>query len=235
MMSLDQVLDRLLHDSAYRGALLRGEVAELGLRPEDRDAVVAIDLVELERTARNVRDDLLNRKHRGTGGLRELFPGTLEAWRVARPADNELAELLDAFMCSLPFRQHREIPYAGEGLSLEEAFFRFAEIHDIGDAALREQEFLNAMVRALAVSPRATFSIPRELKACPGGYFAIASRGSPMLYAATRGKLVCGPITAFLAALLANEDDARTVARRHGVDSATLEAALHELALLDLI
>jgi len=133
MISLDQALDRLLHDRSYRSAFLAERFDALDLAPDDLDALGSIDRQQLVRTAERVAKDLIGRKHRGSGGLLELYPNTLGADR--------LDETVYRFLESAAFQDYRELPFAGDGISLEEAFFRFCEAEGIGEPAVREQEF----------------------------------------------------------------------------------------------
>ncbi|MEO7329380.1 MAG: hypothetical protein ABI193_12425, partial [Minicystis sp.] len=216
MISLDQALDHLLHRRSYREAFLADRHALLDLAPDDLAALATLDRAQLVLAAEGVREDLLQRSHRGSGGLRALYPRTIAAWTQAHPEDETLHELLFGFMESEPFARYHELPFAGQGLCLEEAFHRFAESASIGDPTAREEEFLTAMVKALLLSPRPDFSVPAEIRRTPGGFFALGTRGDPALYAAVQGRLVLGPLTPFLAALLEAPEEAATTAARHG-------------------
>jgi hypothetical protein len=234
MISLDVALDRLLHHRSYREAFLAGRAETLDLSGEDLEALASIDRAALAREADAVRDDLLHRRHRGSGGLLSLYPRTIAAFRIAHPEDNELVELLSRFMESDAFAEHREIPFAGAGPSLEEAFYRFCEAEEIGAPAEREDELLLAMAKALLLSPRPAFTLPAEIRTTAAGFFAVSRRGDPRLYAAVSGRLLTGPLTPFLAELLRSADDPATIASRHGVAPAARDAALAELAALGL-
>jgi hypothetical protein len=234
VIGLDVALDRLIHLRAYRGAFLAGRFEALDVSAEDLETLATIDRQALAREADAVRDDLLHRAHRGSGGLLTLYPRVLAAWRAENPADTDLVELLSRFMESEAFAGYREIPFAGLGQSLEEAFYRFGEAEAIGDPEGREDEFLTAMTKALLVSPHPAFTLPSEIVPCPGGFFAVSRRGAPRLYAATGSRLVLGPLTPFLAELLLSPDAPAEIGARHGVALATLDAALVRLSDLGL-
>jgi hypothetical protein len=193
-MTLDRALDRLLHDASYRRAFLSGE--SLDLAADDREVLGEIDPVELERTAASVRASVFTRAHRGTGELVVMFARTIAGWSGTRDA------LADAFMASEAFALYREVPHAGIGICIEEAFYRFCEAHGVGDPVDREHELLAAVVRSLVISPDPAFIVPREVRRCPGGWFAIATRGIPTLYVASYGRFILGPIAPSLANLL---------------------------------
>ncbi len=220
-MTLDHALDRLLHDASYRAAFLAGET--LALAAEDLGALRCIDPAELERAAAAVRRDLMTRGYRGSGGLAAVFPHTLAAWQ---PQD------LDGFLASPAYAAYREVPFAGAGTCLEEAFYRFCEAEHIGDAVTREHEFLGAMLRALAVSPDPAFALPPEIRHVTSSFLAIAMRGEPTLYLATHGRLITGALTPFLAELVWEPEAAVAIAARHGVATDVLGEAQHQLAAL---
>jgi hypothetical protein len=235
VIGLDLALDRLLHRRAYREAFLAGRLDALELSGEDLEALAAIDRAALVREAEAVRLDLLHRHHRGSGGLLSLYPRTLAAWRAAHPDDPELVELLSRFMESEAFGEYREIPFAGPGQCLEEAFHRFCEAEAIGDGSAREDEFLTAMMKALLLSPRPAFTLPAEIRTSAGGFFAVGRRGDPRLHAAVSGRLLSGPLTPFLAELLSSPDAPEEIASRHGVAPAIRDASLAQLTALGLL
>jgi hypothetical protein len=235
VISLERALEGLLHRRSYRSAFLEGRLDALDLSPEDRDAVASLDPEQVVRMAELTREHLMRREHRGSGGLIALFPRTIQAWRAAHPDDPELHELSSSFMESDPFERHRELPFAGPGLSLEEAFYRFCEIAAIGDPAAREQEFCAAIVKALLLSPNPDFTLPEEVRSGPAGRFALSLRKEPLLFAATRGRYVEGPITPFLADLLLFPGSRQELAFQHGVSPSVLEASTRQLVSLGLL
>ena len=69
------------------------------------------------------------------------------------------------------------------------AFYRFCGYVGLGEAAVRQDEWLTAQLGALALCPEPAFTVPAHLRRAPRGWFAIA--GEPtMLYAALAGELV---------------------------------------------
>jgi hypothetical protein len=235
VIGLDTALDRLLHRRSYREAFLAGRLDALDLSAEDLEALATIDAGALVREAESVLADLRRREHRGSGGLCSLYPRTLAAWQAAHPDDTDLVELLSRFMESDAFDAYREIPYAGQGWSLEEAFYRFCEAEGVGEPEAREDEFLGAIMKALLSSLRPDFAIPAEVQASAGGFFAVAWRGGTKLYAAVSGRLLTGAITPFLAELLLSPDPPDEIALRHGVAPAIMDASLAQLGALGLL
>ena len=236
VIALEEALDRLLYSASYRAAFLEGRLDALDVAPDDRAALAAIDRDELARAATAVMEGLWYRQQRGCGDLGTQYPKTIEAWRRGHPDDEPLRSLMCAFLESDAFREYREIPFAGMGTSLEEAFFLFCEGATLGDAAVREDEFLAAMMKALAMSPSPAFALPACIRRAPGGYFALGTRGPrPMLYGAVEGRFVKGELTRFLAELLTSRPgEEEQVARRHGVRRDILLASLKELRKLGL-
>jgi len=241
LISLDEALERLLTVRIYREDFLAGRLDALDLSAEDLVALESIDKEQLVSTAERIRDELIRRRYRGSGGLEKLYPRTLDAWREANPEDTKLHELLYAFLESAHYREYREVPHAGLGACLEEAFYRFVEARDIGDAAVREEEFLVAISKALALCPRPGFRIPERVRRVPRGYAAVTTRSGPILCAAladatgASSQVVRGEITPFLAALLEAPDDAAGVARTHGVSEDVLAASVARLRAMGLI
>jgi hypothetical protein len=72
--------------------------------------------------------------------------------------------------------------------SLEEALDRFCGYVGLGEPAVRQDEWLTAQLRALALCPEPAFTVPAALRRAPRGWFAIAGE-PPMLYAALAGEL----------------------------------------------
>jgi hypothetical protein len=226
-IGLDGFLDRVLHSVSYRRAFLEGRTDDLELSDDDLDAVRGLDRDQLLEAANAVRAGLLGRRHRGSGGLQAMYPRTLGA--------REPGALMDRFMESPAFADYREVPYAGEGLSLEEAFFRFCDAEDIGAPEDREAEFLAGLMKALALSPRPAFRVGPPARRAPGGWFAVSTQGEPVLFAAVGGKFVQGRLTPFLAELLTSEEPAKEVAQTHDIDGAVLDAAIERFTQLGLL
>ena len=239
MIALDEALERLLTSRAYRADFLAGRLEALELAEGDLLALEAIDREQLVATAERMRDELLRRRYRGSGGLEVLYPRTLEAWRSANDQDRALHELVYTFLESPAYRVYREIPHAGLGACLEEAFFLFCEAEGIGDAAVREEEFLVAMSKALALSPSPGFRVPAQVKRVPRGYASVTTRSGPTLCAALGGpgemRVVRGTITPFLASLLDTPERAAEVAVAHGVSAEVRDASLGHLRGMGLV
>jgi hypothetical protein len=156
-------------------------------------AVPGLDADEVAEAAATVRQMVLSRTHRGTGTVVDWFPQTLRG--------QNLDEMVRQFCRSPACRKWRERTL---GISLEEAWLRFFEAEGIGDPVVREDEFFGAIVRALAVTPRARFLWPASLHVAPGGCFAITSR--LVLHAAIDGRYLRGEITPLVASLLRSPD-----------------------------
>jgi hypothetical protein len=223
-MTLDEALCALLYSRSFREQFAHGE--RTGLAREDVRALSTLDLDELERAARLACRALLDRPHRGVGTLREAFPETIGAWTRAHPErslDDLAIELADA-----PGFAAFSAVQACQGISLEEAFFRFAEGRAIGEPEVRLRELVTAMMRSLVVTPHPFFALPEVIRAAPMGHFAVLESG-PTLVAALGGRLLVGPITPFLAAVLSRPEAIDELAPHFGVTRANAGAALAEL------
>ncbi len=177
----------------------------------------------------------MHRKNRGCGGVATSFPETIAHWRAAHPEDSALTVLAAEFMQSEAFEGYKEIPFAGLGSCLEEAFYRYCESSDVGEPAQREHEFLGAMVRALAISPEPAFSIPDEIRRGSSAWYGVSQRSAPVLYIALPSGTQTGPITPFLRDLLLSGSDPKAVASRHRVSPQVLEASLAKVKQLGVL
>ncbi len=235
LLTLDDALERLLVDPDYRADFMAGRWERLAVAADDCIALQTIDRVQLARTADRVRADLAERQYRGSGGIKKLFAATIAAWEAAYPgagADSIFA----AFVASPAYQTYRELPFAGPGASLEEAFYRFACAEGLGDPATREGEYLAAIVKAVLLSPDATFTLPPELRPAPDGWFALSQIGAgTKLYAAARGRYVEGPVTPLLAELLTSSDSPAAIAERHRVPDAVCDAVVARFRELGLM
>jgi hypothetical protein len=194
--------------------------------------LAALDPAEVDEAAASVRRMIRERMHRGTGGLADWYPRTLAAWRVQHAADSDLDVLITAFCSSSHAAAWRDLPVGPPGISLEEAFYRFFVEQGIGDAAVCEAELLGAVVRALAVTPRARFVWPEQVRRVARGCIAV-TRGL-VLHAAVAGRYLHGPITPLMAALFGGMP-ANEVAAQHRVEPsevARVVDALREAGLL---
>lgn len=178
---------------------------------------------------------LATRTHRGLGTLADRFPTAVSAWRVRCPADGDLSALSAAFLASPEATMWREGPAERDGASLEEAFAAFADRLALGDPVPREDEYLGALVRAIALSPTPAFRIPHVIRSAPSGFYAMTTLGTvPVLHAFVSGRYLRGPITPLLAELLDGVPPA-DVAQRRGLDPRAVDGALAELSRLGLL
>lgn len=234
MTTLDEVLDRLLHERSYRHTFF-GVPTDCSV-PDDTRMTFAhgIDSAAVMRLAARMARDTLARRHAGGGSLLELYPECIESWQKRHPQYSDLLELAYCFMDSPAFRLYRELPFCGVGLSLEECFFRFAEVEGLAEPAVREHEFLAAMLKLLVASPTAQFHLPSIIRTAAHGFFAISTRGAPTLFAALKGRYVYGPLSPFLVELLDLNVNATKVAARHGVPELVLHRSLEKFSQLGL-
>lgn len=158
-----------------------------------------------------VHQMVLARRYRGTGGLRDWYPRTVAAWLALHPDDVGLERLVTQFCASAAGASWREHPNARRGLSLEEAVCRFFEAEGVGDATVREDEMLEAVVRTLAVAPRAGFVWPTQVWTTETGCVAVGR--SLVLHAAAAGQYVRGQVTPLIVALLRGDDVAAVAAQ----------------------
>jgi hypothetical protein len=207
----------------------------VGLGDADAAALRAVDSRTLDELGRSVAIDVLSRRHTGSGSLLDLYPGTIAAFRRRYGREDWMLELAFTFLESAAFDAYREFPHAGPGTTLEEAFYRFAETEDFGDPSVREAEFLVAVAKLLCANPRIDARLPPEVRRAAGGHYAISSRGAPVLYGALLGRFVAGPLTPFIADLLAPAADFEKTAERYRVSRPVLTESLRQLSVLGIL
>jgi hypothetical protein len=183
-------------EGSLSGAALEEALAGLLYSGRSHPALPPLDEDEVAEAATTIRDMVLRRTHRGTGRVTDWFPQTIAAWR-AHHEDPHLEQLVAAFCRSPACADWRE---QTRGISVEEAWFRFFDAEDIGDAAVREDEFLGAVMRGLAVTPTARFVWPLAVRRAPGGCYALTK--NLVLHAALDGRYLRGPVTPPIAAVL---------------------------------
>ncbi len=186
-----------------RGDQLESELAASLYAPPAESSL------ELAEAAATIRQMVLGRMHRGTGGLLAWFPLTVQAWRAVHTEDDSLDELSARFCASRFAKAWRELSFGELGMSMEEALYRFFADAQVGDPEVCEEEFLGALVRGLAIAPAARFHWPSQLRAAPGGCQAVSSRG--VLHAAIDGQYLCGPVTSAIRDILDGKPDGNDV------------------------
>ncbi|MFO0675718.1 MAG: hypothetical protein U0169_04245 [Polyangiaceae bacterium] len=241
-MTLDDVLHALLFRRSFRLRFLAGERTSLGIDPEDEADLATLDPAELESSARLACRSVLDRSHRGVGSLRDAFPKTMALWTSQRPrtradgfddAQVDPDELAFAFAESTAFAAWT--PMAGGdafGPPLEDAFRLFAE-EDLGPTAVAtaRAECAFAILRALVVNPEPRFAVPAFVRRAPRGFYVVLENvEGPFLVAALGGRLVTGPVTPTLAAILRGEEATIPAAERPGLEAA--RTGLRELGLV---
>lgn len=231
---IEAALAALVFRRSARAAWRAHGPAALGLDEGEHAELARLDPDLVERTAAAARRQVLSRRHRGSGGLEDWYPRTLASWRERHPDDADLDELAARLLDGTHGAAWRETAGAGSGLSLEEAFYRFAEETEIGAPSVREEELLAALARALAVTPEPDFVVPSRFRRAPAGWFAVAGTAPPILHAAAWGRVLSGPITPLLATLLEGAPlDVAAGAHRIPIDAArAARAALEALGLL---
>lgn len=227
--ALDDVLERLLTSSRDRAAFLAEGPSALVVDAADQRAINVIDRSQLTQAARKLVADLLKRQYRGAGGLTEAFPDTFAA-------DDDPTALVQRFVGSAAYRGYREIPWAGLGRCLEQAFYDFAEAEDLGDPTIRQREAYLAVIKAIATSPNPGFAIPSFVQTLAQGFVTFTDRGAtPTMAGVVRGRLISGAVTPLIVDLVQAIHPRDTVATRHGVGEGVVEATLTRLRALGIV
>ncbi|SEG99883.1 hypothetical protein SAMN05444920_114159 [Nonomuraea solani] len=154
---LSDLIMRLLLDGRLRERLATEGAAAVATSEGELECLETIDLDELDAAARRFRSTIWRL---GTGGsLATAFPHSLRLIAATE------AELLDGFLGSPRFAEFRLVPYAGTGLSVEEAFARFLLDLAPEPRVLREtitHELMIALFTALSCERPLSFAIGCE-------------------------------------------------------------------------
>jgi len=236
---LADLITRLLLDGDLRDRLASEGAAAVAANAAELECLETVDLEELDTAARRFRSGIwrLGRE----GGLSFTFPRSL---RMLAEAGAEGPALLSAFIGSRQFGQFRLVPYAGQGLCVEECFASFL-LNVAGNNAssvVREtitHELMIALFTALATEQPLSFVIgaPSIIRTdrghaalCSYSPTALAAWGEngteasavPYAYFAVPGRVARGVVTsrvaaAFEAAPTAGGDAARRQLSRRGL------------------
>ncbi len=156
------VLGSLIWDHEFRARFKDQREKMAGIQDAYRHLFAPIDFEELSGAAYSCAKYILSGNHDGgRAGLQHNYPQTLAQ---LEKAGHSKLEVVYTFMKSNAFKQHREVPFTGTGLCVEEAFYTFvlessallsahADIH-----LLIHHEFAIALTNALSLSPRPDFT-----------------------------------------------------------------------------
>ncbi len=204
-----------------------GQLERLLLAGESRPGAGAAELASALAIRELLITELIQRSHRGCGSLLDRFARTISAWRDRHPDDRDLRELFAAFLGSREYAEQRELPFAGLGTCLEDAFGRFAATIELGPAEVREAEHLAAVILALVVDRDPAFEPPSFVRRAPRGWYALSQTEPAVLYAALDDRYVTGPLTPLLSELLRRPE--------HDLESPARSAAREALVSLGLL
>ncbi|ASS76606.1 hypothetical protein CIG75_17630 [Tumebacillus algifaecis] len=228
LVTIDRALYRLLHQRTYREAFLAGRYAELGWSEQVAQAFETVDRDELTATAKQISRRLLAGDRTSSKGLRGAFGRVFQALEAAgRPA----LDVVDAFVESQQYEAYREVPYAGTGICVEEAFYEFLKrdqwfVRDEWLMCLLTHEFLTALLGILTVNQAPAFVVrtellqqnavarfalqryPRQVADALAGRALQGDDEVIWLYAATTAHFLSGPVSPLVAELLSRTEGA---------------------------
>jgi len=197
---LECALDRCLRDPAHHATLTA---------PHPLADLHAADVATL---GLEVRGSLARRPSLGQPSLHERFAPLFEAWRIAHPSDPN--GLLAAFGAHPAGSRWSDDDPARP--CLEQALFDFAlELHLIDPEVLR-QCFYTSLFHTLAIDPTPRFRVPEWVEGGPGDYRFVDPGPPCRLYAVAGTRVICGPLPALAADVLAGHTD-DAIEARHGL------------------
>src|SRR6266540_7241246 len=156
---LQDVLYRLLYHRSFRSAFV-SHPASLELAPPLMDMLAGVDIDELNALTSRISRDVLWGSGEAGGGLARSYPVVL---RILADLGVPQHELVARFLESECFRDYRDVPYGGEGVVLEEAFYDYARSDDSGLPVSDrwrlwlEHEFLTSLLSLFVLNPEPSF------------------------------------------------------------------------------
>ncbi|TCP55936.1 hypothetical protein EV586_103595 [Tumebacillus sp. BK434] len=223
VLRMDQALYRLLHHRTAREAFLAGRYEELGWPDELLQAFATVDPDELSATAKQICRNLLAGERGFNRGLRGAYSRVFQALEAG---GRKALEVVYAFVESDVYAHYRELPYAGEGICVEEAFYEFLQrdpwfVRDARMRCLLTHEFLTALMGILTVNQDPAFRVrtelvqdngaarfavlcyPRAVAEALGGR-TISGEDAEVcwLYAATKERFIGGPVSELVAEVM---------------------------------
>lgn len=260
---LNDALYRLLFSETYREAFLSGKMESLGLSSEAAAQLAVIDKDELQSASSIIVRDLLsgNIADSKSRGLAAKFPRTF-AMLASRGVG--LRKALSVFMESPEFLSYREVPFAGAGISIEEAFHRFLAAAPCPfqmtsvELAVAQHEFLSILLKILVASPDPLFSIgDGRIRRRGDRYMAFASYRSEsaeavlqkpapgggilVAYGATPAGFFCGRVPALTETLIeacwssVEAFEQAAFAARHDVEPEMVARMCRDLSSLGML
>ena len=163
---LNKALYSLLFDKAYREAFLSDRLRDSSLSQGDLAALQSIDRAELTSASETICARILNGDFDLGGGLRKVYPGVFRALGEMNLSEREVGYRL---LASPEFRRYKELPFNGEGLCIEEAFYLFLRRQrsfreaSESNVLLLTHEFLGAILAILTVNEHPYFVIASKL------------------------------------------------------------------------
>jgi hypothetical protein len=142
---LTELITRLLLDGDLRDRLARAGAAAVAANAAELECLETVDLEELGTAARRFRSGIwrLGRE----GGLPVTFSRSL---RLLAESGTEGPALLAAFIGSRQFSQFRLVPYAGQGLCVEECFASF--LLDVAEKEVVRETITHELMIALFIA-----------------------------------------------------------------------------------
>lgn len=181
-------MERTLYNALYHG----GEL-DLGFALLDQNELLKLKNGVLHQVAHS-GDSAQN--------LDQIFSKSMKALQARHPA----VDWVKRFMHSSFFDTFIELPFVGDGVSREEAFYHFLKsVISPNDLHTLKQEYLFHAMKELAANPNPFFKIEcEEIIPRKRGYIAILrdNVNGPYLYASLDGTFSHGSINGSLAGLI---------------------------------
>lgn len=254
-LSIDQAVYQLLHHQSYREKFLKSEYYQLNLSEKTISDLGTIDREQLKTNAQQIAQKLLSGNHQGGQGLKSIFPDTFAAWELQTKQSS--LDLIYQFLETEYFDQYHELPFVGQGLSIEQAFYEFIQncIWGAGHPVegLVRNEFLINLFKSIASAKELNFILdPKYIKKNQRSYYSVQTfqfkivenqlieQPHFVVYASSQGQFISGEITALIADLLFDErvspiERMTEITKRHGVSIQTFITTYQQMVQIGLL
>ncbi|WP_019503200.1 hypothetical protein [Pleurocapsa sp. PCC 7319] len=165
-LELPEVLYQLIYHHSFRKQFLKNEWSNLPIKPSDKEHLSHIDTRELVKMSNQICRELLYGKEFGKSGLIQYFSNT---FKCLSAYGQNAKFIVQDFMESEAFRDSRDVEFAGQGISLEEAFYLYLSQNRIFMSATKknrfwlQHDFLKSLLSLLVINQEPNFRVLSSL------------------------------------------------------------------------
>ncbi len=255
VISTDEAVYRIIHHKNYRKLFLDGRFDKMNISETTIEDLRVIDKEQLCASASRIARKLLSGSHQGSRGLDSIFEETFTAWTLQ--THREKIDLIFDFLESDFYEKYHEVPFIGEGLCIEQAFYEFIKNNIWKEGTALEgvvrNEFLLSLFKTLSKTKEPSFIVDQKYikKNAASTYSVqlyeyrlngdeIERKPHFVLYSTSGGQLICGEITPLIADILFHGgrspfQNMGEVLKRHNVSIQTFLNTCNQLIRMGVI